>query len=156
MSVVEAAAVQQERIYVASGFVEDDYIRDDKQPTSTSKIANILVLGAANRVSATATSFFASSYTVSPGYLAASVASIQAASQKTIALSAVGSAVAEIECPGRLKWNEQADSATGWNGDVNVAVSWEEQSSDGTTFSEQQAAGSTWNTIEITEESPFG
>lgn len=156
MGIVSAAAVQQERIYVASGFVEDDYIRDDKQPTSTSKIANVLVLGAANKISATTTSFFASSYTVSLGYLAAGVASIQAASKKTIALSAVSAAAAEIECPGRLKWNEQADSATGWDGDVNVAVSWAEQVSEGTAFSEQQAKGSTWNTIEITEESPFG
>ena len=156
MAIVTAAAVTQERIYVASNFVEDDYIRDDKQPTSTSKMAGGLVLLGAYLTEGTSTQITASNYTVSPGYLAASVGKMLSSANFIISLASVTSASAEMDCPGRLKWNLKGGLPTEWDDEDKTSVTWENDAPVTSTFTRRQAQSSTWNKVEITEESPFG
>jgi len=156
MAVITAAAVQQNRTYVASGFVEDDYIRDDKQPTSTSMIGSGLVLLGGHLAEATSTQLTAGNYTVSPGYLSASVGNMLTSANFIINLASVTSASAEMDCPGRLKWNLKGGIPTEWGGEDTTTVTWEDDAPVTSTFTRRQAQSSTWNKVEITEESPFG
>lgn len=156
MAIITAAAVTQERIYAASGFVEDDYIRDDKQPTATSMIGSGLVLLGGHLAEATSTQLTAGNYTVSPGYLSASVANMLTSANFIINLASVTSATAEMDCPGRLKWNLKGGIPTEWDDEDITSVTWEDDAPVTSTFTRRQAQSSTWNKVEITEESPFG
>ena len=156
MAIVTAAAVQQNRTYVASGFVAQDYIRDDKQPVSSSLIACGLNLFGAKLVNGTATALAASNYSAAGAYRTQGQSGTSMGSQLVKSSAGVSQGNSEMDCPFRLKWNTEGDIAVSWDSDSAESTSWSQEASASTSFTERQSSNAAWSEIQITEESPFG
>lgn len=155
MAVITAAAVQQNRTYVASGFVEDDYIRDDKQPTSKTLFGATRIANAGSLVASSATTLFGSSLTISSGGISPALSRFIA----TPGLLHKGASIVLADTRSifgsELKWNLVSANDTSWNDRTVNVVTWVEDSPEQSAFTKQTAASSTWNKV-VDDERPFG
>lgn len=155
MAVISAAAVQKNRTYVASGFVDDDYILDDKQPTSRSifganRIANSATLTAAN-----ATAFFGSSVLISSISISEVTGRLIPVAGLLHKLASIISADTRSIFASELKWSLVDATDSTWGDETVTIVTWVDEGATQTTYTKQNAAGSTWNKI-VDDERPFG